>query len=238
MLFIVQLYPNNHVQPTGTSSMVGNKKVLTRTVFSTQPPKPNSKQRVLTIQVPPSILQNNQLQKILTNPIINSTVGLPISIANNILQQHVNAALGIKPQPIEQVVILNSVIQGDAALIEDNDVDTNIPESTQQSDNIVKSNRKKSKIELKQYDGGNDQDEDKQKMENTADPKDDEEKSLNSDDDIDEDDDFSDTNNVIICQYEKINKIRNKWTMHLKEGIMNLNGKEYVFHKAKGDTKW
>ena len=46
------------------------------------------------------------------------------------------------------------------------------------------------------------------------------------------------SDNVIICQYERVTRQRNKWKIHLKDGIMNLDGKEYVFSSAAGDTDW
>ena len=54
---------------------------------------PNSQARVLTIQVPASALQENQLQQVLTGPVITSIMPLPPDVASNVLQQHVNAVL-------------------------------------------------------------------------------------------------------------------------------------------------
>uniref|UniRef100_A0A1I8HNJ7 Transcription initiation factor IIA subunit 1 n=3 Tax=Macrostomum lignano TaxID=282301 RepID=A0A1I8HNJ7_9PLAT len=67
-----------------------------------------------------------------------------------------------------------------------------------------------------------------------------EEESLNSADDVsDEDSDrLFETDNIVVCQYDKINRARNKWKFHLKDGIMNLNGKDFVFQKATGDAEW
>ncbi|KAM9778313.1 transcription initiation factor IIA subunit 1 [Syngnathus typhle] len=67
-----------------------------------------------------------------------------------------------------------------------------------------------------------------------------EEKSLNSDDDVSdaEDHELFDTENVVVCQYDKIHRSKNKWKFHLKDGIMNLNGRDYVFSKAIGDAEW
>ena len=31
---------------------------------------------------------------------------------------------------------------------------------------------------------------------------------------------------------------RNKWKFNLKDGIMNLNGKDYVFSRAHGEAEW
>lgn len=67
-----------------------------------------------------------------------------------------------------------------------------------------------------------------------------EEEPLNSEDDVSDEDpiELFDTENVIVCQYDKINRNKNKWKFHLKDGIMNLNGKDYVFQKATGDAEW
>ncbi|GAB6021840.1 hypothetical protein CHUAL_004412 [Chamberlinius hualienensis] len=63
---------------------------------------------------------------------------------------------------------------------------------------------------------------------------------LNSDDDVSDEDpaELFDTDNVIVCQYDKITRSRNKWKFHLKDGIMNLQGKDYIFQKAIGDAEW
>jgi len=67
-----------------------------------------------------------------------------------------------------------------------------------------------------------------------------EEEPLGSDDDISDEDpaDLFDTENVVVCQYDRITRARNKWKFHLKDGIMNLNGRDYVFQKANGDAEW
>uniref|UniRef100_A0A3Q2ZNR1 General transcription factor IIA, 1 n=2 Tax=Kryptolebias marmoratus TaxID=37003 RepID=A0A3Q2ZNR1_KRYMA len=66
-----------------------------------------------------------------------------------------------------------------------------------------------------------------------------EEEPLNSGDDVSDDDggELFDTENVVVCQYDKIHRSKNKWKFHLKDGIMNLNGKDYVFSKAIGDAE-
>ncbi|KAG1665352.1 Transcription initiation factor IIA subunit 1 [Nymphon striatum] len=67
-----------------------------------------------------------------------------------------------------------------------------------------------------------------------------EDEPLNSEDDVSDEDpsDLFDTDNVVVCQYDKITRCRNKWKFHLKDGIMSLNGKDYVFHKSVGDAEW
>lgn len=63
---------------------------------------------------------------------------------------------------------------------------------------------------------------------------------LNSGDDVsnDESSEMFETENVVVCQYDKITRNRNKWKFHLKDGIMNINGRDYVFQKAVGDAEW
>lgn len=63
---------------------------------------------------------------------------------------------------------------------------------------------------------------------------------LNSDDDVsdEETEAIFDTDNVVVCQYDKISRTRNKWKFIFKDGIMNLNGKDYVFQRANGDAEW
>jgi len=47
-----------------------------------------------------------------------------------------------------------------------------------------------------------------------------------------------DTENVVVCQYEKISRSRNRWKVVLKDGVMTLNGRDYAFHKACGEVDW
>ncbi|KAG8232654.1 hypothetical protein J437_LFUL012614 [Ladona fulva] len=67
-----------------------------------------------------------------------------------------------------------------------------------------------------------------------------EEEPLNSEDDVSDEDptDLFDTDNVVVCQYDKITRSRNKWKFYLKDGIMNLGGKDFVFQRANGDAEW
>ncbi|XP_065886506.1 transcription initiation factor IIA subunit 1-like [Dysidea avara] len=68
---------------------------------------------------------------------------------------------------------------------------------------------------------------------------------LNSGDDdsvkSDEEDKFE-TENIIVCQFDKVTRTRiggkNRWKFHLKDGIMNLDGCDYVFQKATGEADW
>lgn len=62
---------------------------------------------------------------------------------------------------------------------------------------------------------------------------------LNSDDDVSgEDSDGMETDNVIVCQYEKVMRRANRWRFALKSGVVKLNGEDFVFGKAFGSGEW
>ncbi|XP_061914367.1 TFIIA-alpha and beta-like factor [Entelurus aequoreus] len=63
---------------------------------------------------------------------------------------------------------------------------------------------------------------------------------LNSGDDVVEQDipDLFDTENVIVCQYDKIHRSKNRWKFHLKDGVVCYGGRDYVFSKAIGEAEW
>jgi len=46
------------------------------------------------------------------------------------------------------------------------------------------------------------------------------------------------TENYVLCQFEKITRVKNKRKCILGSGIMHLNGQDYVFHKATGEFEW
>ncbi|XP_017772195.1 PREDICTED: transcription initiation factor IIA subunit 1-like [Nicrophorus vespilloides] len=73
--------------------------------------------------------------------------------------------------------------------------------------------------------------------EEEAEQLDDTEESLNSDDDLSEEN-LEDTDNVVICQYNKITRNRSRWTLELKNGVMTLDNKEFIFNQARGYTTW
>lgn len=69
----------------------------------------------------------------------------------------------------------------------------------------------------------------------------DEEEPLNSGDDQSDDEDLEtlfDADNVVVCQFEKVHRARNKWKFILKDGIMQIQGKDYCFHKSNGEAEW
>ncbi|EED22232.1 transcription factor TFIIA complex subunit Toa1, putative [Talaromyces stipitatus ATCC 10500] len=72
----------------------------------------------------------------------------------------------------------------------------------------------------------------------------DDEDAINSDlddpDDLaDEDPDADDAlGEVMLCTYDKVQRVKNKWKCTLKDGILSTGGKEYVFHKGQGEFEW
>lgn len=89
-------------------------------------------------------------------------------------------------------------------------------------------------------DGDDDVDVTDDEDEREADTNREDEDPLNSGDDVsnDESSEMFETDNVVVCQYDKITRNRNKWKFHLKDGIMHIAGRDYVFHKAVGDAEW
>lgn len=93
---------------------------------------------------------------------------------------------------------------------------------------------------IPQLDGDADDDEEKPDLKDE-----DDENAINSDlDDSDDenggamgddDDDFGDS---ILCTYDKVQRVKNKWKCTLKDGVMSVNGKEWVFHKGTGEFEW
>ena len=51
----------------------------------------------------------------------------------------------------------------------------------------------------------------------------------------DDDDEFGDS---ILCTYDKVQRVKNKWKCTLKDGVMSVQGKEWVFHKGQGEFEW
>ncbi|KAK3996863.1 transcription initiation factor IIA large subunit [Cladorrhinum sp. PSN332] len=59
------------------------------------------------------------------------------------------------------------------------------------------------------------------------------------DDEKDDDDDDDDAmGHMMLCMYDKVQRVKNKWKCTLKDGVLTVNGREYVFHKATGEYEW
>jgi transcription initiation factor TFIIA large subunit len=71
------------------------------------------------------------------------------------------------------------------------------------------------------------------------------EDAINSDlDDTDDepeevqDDDDGPLGEMILCTWDKVNRVKNKWKCNLKDGVLATGGKEFLFHKANGEFEW
>ncbi|TLS28983.1 hypothetical protein PpBr36_00735 [Pyricularia pennisetigena] len=52
------------------------------------------------------------------------------------------------------------------------------------------------------------------------------------------DEDGDELQQQMLCLYDKVQRVKNKWKCTLKDGVLCVNGKEYVFHKATGEYEW
>ncbi|RCH85056.1 transcription factor IIA subunit alpha, partial [Rhizopus stolonifer] len=59
-----------------------------------------------------------------------------------------------------------------------------------------------------------------------------------SDDDDEEGEGGEEIEHIILCLYDKVTRTKNKWKCILKDGIMLVNGRDYLFHRANGDFEW
>ncbi|XP_074647028.1 transcription initiation factor IIA subunit 1-like isoform X2 [Tubulanus polymorphus] len=130
--------------------------------------------------------------------------------------QTTTAAQQAQVQPGVQVAGTTGILQLDGAHDSSSDDDDDFDDDDKDDDNDDEQNE-----EDNEYQG-------------------EEEEPLNSGDDVSDVDpsELFDADNVVVCQYDKINRCKAKWKFHLKDGIMNLNGKDYVFQKATGDADW
>ena len=83
--------------------------------------------------------------------------------------------------------------------------------------------------DIEQLDGGKNEDE----LDSNDDENDNEDE-LNSEDD----EQIPQTNDIILAQFEKVTRTKNKWKASLKCGICSFNGKDYIFNKATGEFDW
>ncbi|KAK8016433.1 hypothetical protein PG993_014622 [Apiospora rasikravindrae] len=79
------------------------------------------------------------------------------------------------------------------------------------------------------FDGGDDEEDDDEAINSDLD---------DSDDNGDEEDDDEDGGQIMLCMYDKVQRVKNKWKCVLKDGVLSVNGKDYVFHKATGEYEW
>jgi len=220
-----------------------NKPVPIQITLPAQAGSANPQPRTLTIQVPASALHGNQLHSVLTGPVISATMALPTHVAEAVLQSHVTANLqgqamsgGLQMQAPQAHPVLQptTLPQDNRQPFTHHQLQNSVPQLDGQHDSSD------DEEEEEEEDNDDDDNEDKDEEENDENEAGAEEEPLNSGDDVSEEDptDMFDTDNVVVCQYDKITRSRNKWKFYLKDGIMNLAGKDFVFQKANGDAEW
>lgn len=52
------------------------------------------------------------------------------------------------------------------------------------------------------------------------------------------DDDGDDSGMLMLCMYDKVTRTKNKWKCFLKDGVVGVNGKDYLFGKGNGEYEW
>ncbi|CAJ0573584.1 unnamed protein product, partial [Mesorhabditis spiculigera] len=94
---------------------------------------------------------------------------------------------------------------------------------------------------------GEEEEDDLQRLAEPAEEKEDDDAGADGDDPLNSNDDQSDDEDVvtlfaaediIICQFEKVGRARQKWKFNLKDGIMRIKGKDYCFQKCQGEAEW
>jgi hypothetical protein len=57
-------------------------------------------------------------------------------------------------------------------------------------------------------------------------------------DDTDQGDEELKTNHLVLAQFDKVTRSKNKWKCTLKDGIMHLNNRDILFVKATGEFEF
>ncbi|CAA6661730.1 unnamed protein product [Spirodela intermedia] len=64
---------------------------------------------------------------------------------------------------------------------------------------------------------------------------------LNEDDDLDDpeqEEEELNTEHLVLAQFDKVTRAKNKWKCTLKDGIMHINSKDVLFNKASGEFEF
>ncbi|KAJ7594472.1 transcription factor IIA alpha/beta subunit [Mycena floridula] len=43
---------------------------------------------------------------------------------------------------------------------------------------------------------------------------------------------------IVFCTYDKVARVKNKWKCVLKDGMIHVNGRDYLFQKCTGEFEW
>ncbi|KAF9519198.1 hypothetical protein BS47DRAFT_1370813 [Hydnum rufescens UP504] len=52
------------------------------------------------------------------------------------------------------------------------------------------------------------------------------------------DDPVGGAKDIVFCTYDKVQRVKNKWKCVLKDGMVHLHGKDYLFSKCTGEFEW
>lgn len=61
---------------------------------------------------------------------------------------------------------------------------------------------------------------------------------LDDEEEGDEAADDENINDLVLCQYEKISRVRTRWRGILRSGIVHISNRDYCFSKANMDFEW
>lgn len=103
-----------------------------------------------------------------------------------------------------------------------------------------------SSVSKVQGDAAGDEEEDEDAINSDLDDPDELDEANNGEDDV---------SNVMLCTYDKVQRVKNKWKCTLKDGVLKVDGSEYVasqaqaelqlltenrfvFHKGQGEFEW
>ena len=78
-------------------------------------------------------------------------------------------------------------------------------------------------------DDGDDDEEDEDAINSELDDPEEAEDDVNNEDSTDQ---------VMLCTYDKVQRVKNKWKCTLKDGILRVDGSEILFHKGSGEFEW
>nr|CDS30368.1 tfiia large subunit [Hymenolepis microstoma] len=81
--------------------------------------------------------------------------------------------------------------------------------------------------------GPKEQDDDEEEEEEEDEP-------LNSGDDVSDEDaeELFQSENLVVCQYDRVSRCRSKWRFWLHDGVMKIRGRDRLFHKMIVETDW
>ncbi|EPQ29371.1 uncharacterized protein PFL1_03126 [Pseudozyma flocculosa PF-1] len=58
------------------------------------------------------------------------------------------------------------------------------------------------------------------------------------DDDADGGVDGDGNDDMLLCLYDKVQRVKNKWKCVLKDGVASIDGRDYLFTKCNGEFEW